>query len=174
MTGIMAALLCILGPLSIPIGVIPFSLSPLAILFSVYLLGMKRGTLSVLVYLFIGLVGVPVFSGFAGGVGKLFGPTGGFLIGFLPMALIAGWFIDRFYSNIILQAVGMVLGLAVLYAFGTIWLMVQTGLSVEKALAVAVLPFVGADLIKLVIAGILGRILRTGLSKAGLLETKSA
>ena len=80
---------------------------------------MKAGTISYLVYLLIGLVGVPVFSGFTGGPAKLAGPTGGYLVGFLFMALIAGYFIDRFSRNHILQVLGMILGTAVCYLFGT-------------------------------------------------------
>jgi biotin transport system substrate-specific component len=62
-------------------------------------LGMKKGTIAVLLYLLIGLAGVPVFSGFTAGPAKLFGPTGGYLIGFILMALISGYFIDKFPGN---------------------------------------------------------------------------
>ena len=75
-TALMTAVTCILAPLSIPIGPVPISFTNLAIYLSLYLLGWKRGTISYLVYLLIGLVGVPVFSGFTGGIGKLAGPTG--------------------------------------------------------------------------------------------------
>ena len=98
--GVIAAVICILGPLSLPIGIVPISLTNLAIYFAIYALGRKRGTLSYIVYLFIGLVGLPVFSGFSGGFPKLFGPTGGYLIGFLFMAFISGIFIDKFSNKI--------------------------------------------------------------------------
>ena len=75
-TALMAAALCVLGPLSVPIGAIPISLSNFVICLTAWLLGPKFGTLSVAVYLLIGLVGVPVFSGFTGGMGRLLGPTG--------------------------------------------------------------------------------------------------
>ena len=84
----MTAVTCILGPLAIPIGPVPVSLTPLAVFLSVYILGTKGGTLAYLLYLLIGAVGVPVFSGFTGGLGKLAGPTGGYLVGFILMALI--------------------------------------------------------------------------------------
>ncbi len=87
-TALMTAVTCILGPLAIPIGPVPVSLTPLAVFLSVYILGTKRGTIAYLLYLLIGAVGVPVFSGFTGGLGKLAGPTGGYLIGFILMALI--------------------------------------------------------------------------------------
>lgn len=86
--GLMAALTCIAGPLSLPLpfSPVPISLTNLAIYFSVYILGMKRGTISYLVYLLLGLVGLPVFSAFTSGPAKLFGPTGGYLIGFIFIA----------------------------------------------------------------------------------------
>ena len=79
-TALMTAVTCILAPLSIPIGPVPISLTNLAIYISLYLLGWKRGTISYLIYLLIGLVGIPVFSGFTGGPAKLAGPTGGYII----------------------------------------------------------------------------------------------
>ena len=82
-TALMTAVTCILAPLSIPIGPVPISLTNLAIYISLYLLGWKRGTISYLIYLLIGLVGIPVFSGFTGGPAKLAGPTGGYIIGFI-------------------------------------------------------------------------------------------
>ena len=83
-------------------------------------LGWKRGTISYLVYLLIGLVGVPVFSGFTGGIGRLAGPTGGYIIGFIAMAVIAGLVIDKCHNRW-LQLLGMIVGTAVCYAFGTAW-----------------------------------------------------
>ena len=80
-TALMAAVTCILAPMSIPIGPVPISLTNLAIYLSLYLLGWKWGTVSYLVYVVIGAVGVPVFSGFTGGLGKLAGPTGGYIAG---------------------------------------------------------------------------------------------
>ena len=95
--GVMAAVTCILGPLSlaIPVSPVPISLTNLAVYFAIYVLGMKRGTISYCIYLLLGLIGLPVFAAFTGGAGKLFGPTGGYLIGFIFMALICGFFIEK-------------------------------------------------------------------------------
>ena len=93
--GVLTAVTCILAPLSIPIGDVPISLTNLVIYFGLYILGTRRETVSYIVYLLIGLVGVPVFSGFTAGPAKMFGPTGGYLIGFIPMAVIAGIFIEK-------------------------------------------------------------------------------
>ena len=81
--GLMTAVICILGPLSIPVGVIPISFTNFAIYFALYILGAKKATMSFIIYMLIGLVGAPVFSGFSGGPAKLLGPTGGYIIGFL-------------------------------------------------------------------------------------------
>ena len=95
--GLMAAITCIMGPFSIPLpfNLVPISLTNLVIYFTMYILGMKKGTISYCIYLLIGLVGLPVFSAFTGGPGKLLGPTGGYLIGFIFLALISGFFIDK-------------------------------------------------------------------------------
>lgn len=98
-TALMAAVTCILAPLSVPIGPVPISLTNFAIYLSLYLLDWKKGTLSYLIYLLLGLVGLPVFSGFTGGLAKLAGPTGGYIIGFIPMAIIAGIVIDKFTNH---------------------------------------------------------------------------
>ena len=100
---LMAALTCILGPMSItlPFTPVPISFTNLVIYFAVMVIGMKRGTISYLVYLLIGAVGLPVFSGFSGGLAKLAGPTGGYLVGFIFLALISGFFVEKFSGNII-------------------------------------------------------------------------
>lgn len=158
-TALMAAVTCILAPLSIPIGPIPISLTNFAIYLSLYLLNWKMGTLSYIIYLLVGLVGLPVFSGFTGGVGKLAGPTGGYIIGFIPMAIIAGIIIDK-YNNRVIQILGMVLGTAICYAFGTAWFCFQSGNTVFAALSICVFPFIPADLVKMVIAMIFGPMIR--------------
>ncbi len=156
LTGVMTALICICGPLSIPIGPIPVSLTPFTVIFSVYILGRFRGTLACFVYLLIGLIGLPVFSGFTGGVGKLFGPTGGYLFSFALMAFIAGLFIDKF-SNIFIQMLGGMVGMLVSYAIGTVWLSVQAFMTISQALSVAVIPFIPFDMVKIVLAVLLGK-----------------
>ncbi|MCR5799341.1 MAG: biotin transporter BioY [Lachnospiraceae bacterium] len=158
--GMMTAIICICGPLSVPIGPIPVSLTPLAIFLTVCIIGKNKGTFATILYLLIGLVGLPVFSGFTGGPGKLLGPTGGYLVSFFLMAYIAGIFIEKF-DNVPLQMLGCLLGLTVSYTIGTIWLSFQASMSIKEALAVAVLPFVIFDLIKIVIAVLLGKAVRS-------------
>ncbi len=166
--GVMTAVTCILAPFSLPIGPVPISLTNLAIYFSLYTLGSKFGCVSYLVYLLIGFIGVPVFSGFTSGPGKLLGPTGGYLIGFLPMALIAGIIIDKFISNRFICFLGMVGGTVVAYAFGTVWLAYQANLDWKAALMAGVIPFIPGDLVKMVLAMIAGPQIRKQLMRAGL------
>ncbi|MDE5698796.1 MAG: biotin transporter BioY [Lachnospiraceae bacterium] len=166
--GLMTAVTCIAGPLSLalPFSPVPISLTNLAIYFSVYILGMRRGTISYLVYLLLGLVGLPVFSAFTSGPMKLFGPTGGYLIGFIFMALISGYCIDRWNGQIIISFIGMVLGTVVTYGFGTVWLAYQSNWSFGKALAFGVLPFIVVDLAKMVLTLLIGSQVRVRVRKA--------
>ena len=166
-TALMAAVTCVLAPLSIPIGPVPISLTNLAIYLSLYLLGWKWGSVSYLVYLLIGMVGVPVFSGFTGGVGKLAGATGGYIAGFLPMAVIAGVVIDR-CRNRGLQMAGMIAGTAVCYALGTVWFCYLMDSTPMAALGLCVFPFIPGDLVKMVLAMTVGPMIRRRLAKAGL------
>ncbi len=168
--GVMAAIICILGPLSIPVGVVPISFTNLAIYFALYALGMKKGTISYIIYMLIGFVGMPVFSNFSGGPSKLLGPTGGYIIGFVFMALIAGFFIDNFTDKSILCFAGMVLGTAVCYALGTIWLSYQANMPASAALAAGVITFIPGDLVKILIAAFAGPGIRKRLINANLFQ----
>lgn len=165
---VMTAVTCILGPLSLPIGIVPISLTNLAIYLAIYALGAKRGTLSYIVYLFIGVVGLPVFSGFSGGFTKLLGPTGGYLIGFAFMAFISGIFIDKFSDKIYMCFLGMVLGTIVTYLLGTAWLSYQTKLTFNAALYAGVIPFIPGDVVKMIIASLIGPQIRKRLTAAGI------
>ena len=109
---LMTALTCILGPLSIPLpfSPVPISFTNLVLYFSVFVLGTKFSTISYIVYLLIGLVGLPVFSGFSGGPAKVAGPTGGYLVGFVFLTVIAGFFVEHFKGKLSFAVLGMVLG----------------------------------------------------------------
>lgn len=164
-TALMTAVTCILAPLSVPIGPVPISFTNLAIYISLYLLDWKRGTVSYFLYLLIGFAGLPVFSGFTSGVAKLAGPTGGYIVGFIPMAIIAGIVIDHFNQRW-LQLLGMIVGTAICYALGTAWFCMQAGYTVSAALAVCVFPFIPADLVKMLIAMTIGPAIRQRMGSA--------
>ena len=146
---LVAALLCILGPLTLPIpfSPVPISLIHIGIYLGVYALGARQATVAVLLYLLIGAAGLPVFSGFGGGLQKLAGPTGGYLIGYLFLAIVGGLFVDREKGRP-RDALGLLLGNACMYALGTIWLSLQTGLGAWAALLAGVIPYLPLDAIK--------------------------
>ena len=176
LTAVMAAVICVLSPISlaIPVSPVPISLGSMAVYLAVTVLGMKLGTLSTLIYLLLGLVGLPVFAGYIGGAEKLFGPTGGYLIGYIFLALIAGAFVGRFaenkWKNIVFAAIGMILGTIVLYLIGTAWLAYSAGMEFQAALWAGVIPFIPGDLVKMVIAVLLGSAVRARLLRAGILN----
>ncbi len=161
------AIICVLGPLSlsIPISPVPISLTIFAIYIAVYSLNMKWAIVSTLLYIFIGLVGLPVFSGFSGGPGKLFGPTGGYIFGYIFVALFTGLFVDKWESRKYMHIIGMVIGVAICYMFGTIWLARVAGMGFNAALAAGVIPFIPADIVKMILAVIAGPALRKTLRR---------
>jgi len=171
---LMAAVMCILGPMSIPIGPVPISLTMLAIYLAVFLLGTKFGTLSYGIYFLLGLVGLPVFSGGTGGLGKVAGPTGGYLIGMFFLAVITGIFVEKFQDKWYIIYLGMILGDAVNYIFGTAWFVISTKCTLRYALEMCVLPFIAVDLLKMAAALVLGLAVRKRLSRAGLLRNNLA
>lgn len=166
---IFTALMCIMGPLSVQIGPIPVSLTNLVIYLSVYLLGTKKSTISYVVYMLLGAVGLPVFSGFQGGLQKLAGPTGGYLIGFIFICLIGGIALKLSKANPVITGIGFVIGTIVTYTFGTVWFVYQIKCGIGYALTVCVYPFIPFDLAKIVIASIVGLAVREALKKASLL-----
>lgn len=178
---VMAAVMCVLAPISIPIGPISITGGTLAIYLTAYLLGGRWGLASTLVYLLLGFVGLPVFSNYMGGAERLAGPTGGYLVGYLPMVMLAGavvlWSAHRFDGKgragvmltLAVQFAGLALSTAVLYAFGTAWYCVQAGVDLQKALAACVFPFIPFDLAKMAAALAVGMPIRNRLERAGLL-----
>lgn len=169
---LMAAVMCVLGPMSIPIGAVPISFTNLVIYLAVCLLGMKWGTVSLVVYLLLGTCGLPVFSSYTGGLGKLAGPTGGYLVGFIFLALISGLFLERSHNHIGWTILGMILGTAVAYAFGTAWFIIQMKCGLWYALTICVFPFLVFDLIKIVAATLVGGTIRRQLIRAHLVEDR--
>lgn len=165
-TALMTAVTCILAPLSIPIGPVPISLTNFAIYLSLYLLDCKKGTISYILYLLLGLVGLPVFSGFTGGIGKLAGPTGGYIIGFIPMAIIAGIVIDKYTEKWLLCLLAMIVGTIVCYALGTAWLAYEAKMDMMAALWAGVIPFIPGDLVKMALAILIAPKIRAQVCRA--------
>ena len=166
-----AALTAVCSWITIP-GPVPFTLQTFAVFFSLAFLGGKRGTIAVALYLLLGAVGAPVFSGGMGGVEKLLGATGGYLFGFLFSALIYWLWTARLGNRKVwVMAVGMALGLAVCYAVGTAWfLRVYVGgdgnpVSLSAALGMCVLPFLPVDAVKIALAILVTKALRKALKE---------
>lgn len=146
---VFAALICVAAPFSVQIGAIPITLATFAIYLAGAILGGKRGAIAVIVYILLGAAGLPVFSGFNSGFGALLGPTGGYIIGYIPLTLLTGVFADMNSKKHWTMIIGMLLGTAVLYAFGTMWFMVLTGKDLASSLALCALPFIPGDIIKI-------------------------
>lgn len=171
LVGLMSAIICILAPFSVPIPIspTPISLGTLAIYFVLTVLGMKLGTVSVVVYILLGLAGLPIFTGFTGGPGKLFGPTGGYIIGYLFMSLIIGFFIDKWNNKLLPSILGMILGTMALYLFGSLWLAYQASYTLPQALMIGSVPYIPGDIVKVFLAMSLGRQVRKRLQRTRLL-----
>lgn len=170
--GLFVGLMAVCSWISIPTA-IPFTMQTFAVFLAVTILGGKRGTLAIVVYLLLGMVGVPVFAGFSAGPGVLFGTTGGYLIGFIFSGLLM-WLMERMAGRKLwVQALSMLFGMVTYYIVGTVWFMVVYGntsgpVSLLTALGWCVFPFVIPDLVKAALALSFGNALRKPL--AGLLD----
>ena len=145
---LMTALICIAAPLSVPIGPIPISLATLTVYLAGALLGPVDGVIAVALYILLGAVGLPVFSGF------------GYIIGYLPCAALTGAGAKFWGDRKWVYPVAMVVGTIACYVLGTVWFMVQTGTGLAASMSSCVLPFLPGDAIKIVIASVLAVILR--------------
>lgn len=170
MTAAFAAGMAVLAPWSAPLGPVPLSLCTLMIYLAAWVMPPGQVLAAVAVYVLLGAAGLPVFAGFLGGMGRLAGPVGGYILGYFPLSAVCAWFIRRFALRRWLCLLGMVLGTAVLYTVGTLWFCVQTGTAAAGALAVCVLPFLPGDFVKMGAALLLGPALRRRLEHTGLLE----
>ena len=156
--GLVTALTCILAPLTIPLpfSPVPISFTNLVLFLSIFILGYKYATISYIIYLLLGFVGLPVFSGFTGGIGKLAGPTGGYLIGFLFLTIIGGFLVEKFQNSLLLTTISLGAGMILPYLFGTTWLCIQMDLSFFQGLTIAVFPYLIGDGVKIAITLLIG------------------
>ncbi len=167
-SAIFAVLIAICSWISIPMTV-PFTLQTFAVFLAVAVLGGRRGTMAVVVYVLLGAIGVPVFAGFTGGIGIIMNNTGGYIVGFIFSALCM-WLMERLFGKSIwVQAISMGLGLVICYAIGTVWFMAvymrTTGdVGLMTVLGWCVIPFIVPDVVKIVLALSLGKTLRKPLA----------
>lgn len=154
---LMVAMNCVSAYIIIPL---PFSLSPIALQTLIvnltgYVLNAKQAFMTMLVYLLVGLAGVPVFTGGSAGPGKLFGPTGGYIIGFLFTAVFLAYFRGEKYSFKRYALLGCVIGIPLIYVFGVVQLKLVTGMGWDKAIMTGALPFIPLDILKCLAAAII-------------------
>ena len=165
-----AVIMAVCSWISVPY-VVPFTLQTFGVFLAVGVLGGKRGTLAVLIYILLGCVGLPVFAGFSGGIGIVLGSTGGYIVGFLFTALVM-WAMEKMPGNrTVVSILSMVLGLIVCYAFGTLWFMLvyarTTGpVGLWTALGWCVFPYILPDLVKIALALVLQKRLRAAIRLA--------
>jgi biotin transport system substrate-specific component len=157
---LMAALTAVGAYIAIPIGPVPIVVQNLFIMLAGLLLGGRWGLISIGVYLLAGAVGLPVFAGGSGGIGKFVGPTGGYLFGFAAAAYLIGLISEKGRGHVGIDVLAMVAGTLIIYAFGVTWLKLITGMSFSKAVAVGMLPFLIGDALKIAAAIAIAKALR--------------
>lgn len=169
---LMTSIICMVAPFVVllPFTPVPFTLSNLIIYILCCVLGSKKGTISVILYLLLGMIGLPVFSGFSAGLPFIVGPTGGYLIGFIFCAVFTGIFVEKFEGKLYMYSIGMITGTIVCYTFGTIWLAYQLKLGFVEAIFMGVIPYLIGDGLKISVATILGYTLRSRLISMNLIN----
>ena len=165
LTAVMAAVLCVLSPFSLPLGAIPVSLSTLAIFIISCISPPGRSVVAVTVYILIGATGIPVFSGFTGGFQQLAGITGGYIIGYIPCAFAVSFLTEKYKNKKLIYPFSMIIGILICYICGTAWYSLQTDTDFRTSLAVCVLPFVIGDTVKIAAASAMGILLKKRLYK---------
>lgn len=171
LTSLCAAIIAVLAQIIIPLPLIPITGQTLAIGLVVTILGLKHGTYAVLLYILLGAIGLPVFQGFTGGLGILFGPTGGYIIGFIPTAIVIGFYLEKTRLTFPHALVANILGMLVTLAFGAVWLKYLAELSWTGALLSGVIPFLIVGVIKAILVAWVGVIVRQRLQQANILRT---
>lgn len=154
-----SAILAVCAWISIPIGQIPITLQTMGICLVAGLFRTKRGLMSVVVYILLGIVGVPVFSGFKSGLGVIAGPTGGYIVGFIFSALIVGLFSEKLGSKVWVLALSMALGITACYAFGSAWFYIymhtKSAVTLSYVLGLCVVPYIIPDIVKIAVSCLL-------------------
>ena len=162
-TALMAALIAVCSFIAIPVGAVPVTLQTFAVFACAGILGRNRGTISILVYILLGMVGLPVFSGFQSGLSVLAGPTGGYIIGFLPAVFVSGLIMQKTDRKILFTVASFLAGLIICYICGMLWYVYvfSSGeTDFASAFAVCILPYIIPDVIKLILAAVVSAAVR--------------
>ena len=175
LAALFAALTAVSALITIPLTLVPFTLQVLVVLTAGVIVGKKIGLMSMITYTLLGCVGLPVFAGGNSGLGYLSGPTGGFVLGFMVAVFVVGWLVEVFdkrfktsLHKLTLYIVCMLVGLTIIYGLGLIRLSMLIGF--EQAVAVAFIPYIIPDLVKVVVGAYIAVLVKVPLVKAGLIE----
>jgi biotin transport system substrate-specific component len=161
-----AAIIAVLSQFTIPLGLIPLTGQTFAIGLAATILGKRNSTLAVFIYLLLGLIGLPVFAGMSSGIGVLFGPTGGYLIGFIFNTWVTGWIMEKKGFNYRWAIIANLIGVVVTLIFGTVWLKISADLSYTAAFNSGFVPFLIPGALKAAAAAYVGILIRTRLGKS--------
>jgi len=164
-----AAFLSILAQVTIPLPLVPITGQTLAVGLFATIIGSRFSTYTILVYLALGTIGLPVFAGFTSGLGILFGPTGGYLFGFIPAAFLTGYWLERNGFTNTHAILANLLGMVITLGFGMAWLKFVTSISWNAAFMTGLMPFLPVGILKAIIAAYLGILIRKRLLSARLL-----
>lgn len=171
LTALFSALMAVCAWITIPVPDIPFTLQLFAIFAAMFILGGKRAFISVIIYVLIGAVGVPVFSGFKGGLSSLLGPTGGYIIGFIFSVAVYWLITARLPKKTAVQIISAVISLLVCYAFGTLWFVIVYSkyagpVGFGAALLMCVVPYIIPDLCKIALAFAVSKLIKKAIGSA--------
>ncbi|RJS59112.1 biotin transporter BioY [Bacillus sp. PK3_68] len=164
-----AAIIGIFAQITIPLPLVPITGQTLAVGLAATILGSRYGALAALLYMLIGAVGLPVFSGMSGGMGIIFGPTGGYIISFVLSAFFIGWYIEITKPTVLQAFLANIIGMVINLAFGTVWLKIFAELGWVEAFASGFIPFIIGGIIKAFLAAWIGIQARKRLASARLL-----
>ncbi|WP_069680317.1 biotin transporter BioY [Clostridium taeniosporum] len=151
-----AIITAICAQISIPFFQVPFTMQVFAIVLSAVILGYKRVFISQIIYILLGAIGLPVFAGFKGGIQCILGPTGGYITSFVLMALIIGYFSEKYDRNYFIIGFSSILGIMICYIIGTFQLSIILNWTFLNALKIGVIPFIIFDLVKIFLGIFLG------------------
>ena len=157
---LMASLVAVCSLVAIPVGTVPVTLQTFAVFVCVGILGKNTGAVSVLIYILLGLTGIPVFSGFQGGLSVLMGATGGYIAGFLPAVLVSGLILEKTGRKIPFMIASFAVGLVICYIFGIVWyifVFADGNMSFYSAFTLCVLPYIFPDAVKIVLAAVVSK-----------------
>lgn len=163
--GLLAALMCVSAYIVIPLpfSPVPLTAQTLMVNLIAFLLSPLQAVITIVVYLLLGLVGLPVFSGGMGGPGKLFGPTGGYLFSWIFAVAVISWLKGKTYNIVRYSASAVFAGMVIIYGVGSIYMKITTGMSWSAVFAAAVLPFIPLDVVKCIFAACLAKPIRMAL-----------